>query len=235
MQCPSCQAEVPPQATFCDFCRVALRLEGNRLVALFPDIRRGDLLTTYDLSKEAMPNHESRNFTWKDGTTMVPVHNGVMVSLTKTAISFTDTKVRLRDSCTRATFTTLDADTYCGIVARQEALGGANTQYQLEVSPEQRAARLVRYFFTPKTSGVAVLVPWTQDMRIAPNGYPNEVEMRCQGPTLQGWVNGSQILAVHDAAWGIGSNGPRVGRKTSDSPHPARIVCHGFDIRMVAA
>lgn len=236
MQCPSCSANVAPGTQFCDDCRVALRFEGGRLVAVFPEIRRGEVLATFDLSRDPLPSYTERSYKWKEGSVMEPAHNGILFTLpTTVAFSFTDAKLRTRDACSRATFTALEPEVYYGIVARQEPLGGANTQYQLEVMPEQRAARLVRYFFTTKTSGVSVLAPWTQHASIAPTGYPNEVELRFQGPTLQGWVNGAQVLAVHDLAWGIGATGPRIGRQSANTPRGARIVCHGFDVRMVAA
>ena len=67
---------------------------------------------------------------------------------------------------------------------------------------------------------------------IAPVGAPNEVELRVQGPMLEGRVNGQRIGVLHDPVLGFGRTGIRF---EAESGSAARILWWGFDSCVVTA
>jgi hypothetical protein len=78
------------------------------------------------------------------------------------------------------------------------------------------------------------LWPLTAHGAIAPQGHPNVLELRVQGPTIQAWVNGQWLATVHDAALGSGQVGLAVNTTTkTDATHAKRALCQWFELRTV--
>src|SRR5262249_30645315 len=159
------------------------------------------------------PGYTKRQHQWDSGTKMDPTNDGVVVAVTGSqTMPFVQEFLRLRDAICRATMIAYDQDMLLGVIGRRQPLGKAETQYVFDVWPERRAIRLARYVATPAFY-MTDLVSWTESSAVAPVGYPNLVEMRFQGPTLQGWVNGVHVATAHDPVYGIGRTGMRVGNQ----------------------
>ena len=65
-------------------------------------------------------------------------------------------------------------------------------------------------------------------------GAPITLELRVQGPSLRAWIEGEPVLAEHDPTFTCGGFGIRCGRE-QEAAQEVNILCHGYEIRGVAA
>ena len=145
--------------------------------------------------------------------------------------SYVDYARSLRDACVRATFTPYDPGVRLGLCARHSILGQIQVYYLFDLMPAAGRAWCARGVQTPEHATSTRLGPEVKVPPFPP-GVPIELELRAAGATLLAFVNGRQVLAAHDAAFGAGSFGIRVGRE-NDVSHPVRILCHGYELREV--
>ncbi len=205
MSCPACKAPLPTGSRSCRFCRVALRWDASGPTIVHPDLRASALICSIDLRRDTLPGEQAR--VSLETLTVERTSLGAKVWLgADRARTFPLWGVRLRDQSVRTRWTAHGAGVYGGVVARREPIGKAYTTYAFQVRPDDRTFRLVR------TRGGSVvectpIVDWTPSAAVAPTGSPNELVLAARGGSLQGWVNGVGVTAVHDQSFGIGTPG----------------------------
>ncbi len=78
-----------------------------------------------------------------------------------------------------------------------------------------------------------MLQAWTKHPAVASTGARNVLELRALGATLQAWVNGAYVAAVHDPVLGIGGVGIANDRSGKD-PKPLPTLWEWMQARVVA-
>ncbi len=194
MRCPSCNTELDADPRACPRCRLALRRVGSSLEPLYPDIRVGERLYAVDLRVDRPVGLQEGTFELASGTVKAAkVPDGLLVDLAPgKAFDWSNSLSRLRDACVRVAVTMLDPGAVVHAIARLDRVGTATSQYTLAVSAGRRAARIERLVSGEKANVYTGLTGWTPHDAIAPPGVPNEIELRVQGPTLEGRVNGQR-------------------------------------------
>ena len=236
--CPACAQPVHRASRGCDACAVRLTPgPDGRLVTVLPPIHPGEVIVGYDLTRQPLPGSSSRDETWSsvDGCSGAP--EGVIVWLRGGMVWAAQRYLRVRDVCVRACFDTLDEGLRVRVVARKDAVGAASVWYEMAVTPDDRSARLSRFVSSPDRSDATPLVGPLPHAAVAPRGASNIVELRVQGPTLEGWVNGQRIGAVHDPTLGIGGVALAVGtvHNASETRPQQRALVRWFEVREVMA
>ncbi len=233
VNCPVCQTPSSLRAGYCEYCQAPLREEHGRLEVAHPIIQPGVVLVSLDLRADSPPGYATRVKNLEKGSSFMPDPRGIGVTVApRTTLPFIQDGLRARDVVCRTLIAVFGTGAYASVVARREAVGLAETQYTFDVLPEKRAARLTRRYATARVAGVAELIPWTENPAIAPLGEPNHLELRLQGPTLEGWINGAPCLRVYDPVYGIGYAGVLMSNPTDEER--SFVVC-GFEVRTVAA
>ncbi len=231
--CPVCQTTTAPRGGFCEYCQAPLREEQGRIEVAHPVIQPGWVLVSLDLRTEAPPGYATRVKNLEKGSSFMPEPRGIAVKVApRTTLPFIQDGLRARDVVCRSAAAVFQAGAYVSVVARREAVGGAETQYTFDLAPDKRAARLTRRYATSKVAGVAELVPWTEHAAVAPLGELNHFELRVQGPTLEGWVNGQPCLRVYDPVYGIGYTGILM---SNPSDQEKSFLVAGYEVRAVQA
>lgn len=231
--CPVCKGLVPRGEPFCEACGVGLRWAGDGgVVPSYPDLLPGNVLVSEAFETRPFPGRQSVD-EYRAGVVesrAVPGGKGMTYYAPVTS-SFVDYARPLRDACVRSTFTPLDPGVRIGLCARHSILGGIQIYYLFDLTPLTGRAVCSRAVGTPQHASSTMLVPEVKIAPIAP-GSSIELEMRVAGPTLHAFVNRIHVLSAHDASFGAGSFGIRVGRE-HDVAHPVRVICHGYEVREV--
>jgi hypothetical protein len=236
LRCPVCGAAIPAGPR-CDFCLVALREERGALQAVHPVIRPGDVLVSRDFSRDALPGEKQRLWSRLEGAAATHEQTGLTVHCPAgESRIFVEEWVRVRDACVRASFASLDGRAQIGVMLRREPIGdGARTFYALDVWPDKRSVRLARCFSTKEEAGATPLFGWAEAACVAPVGQENQLELRAQGATLEAWVNGVRVAAVHDPVLGIGWTGMRATPVEVRPGERVRVFFRGYEARGVAS
>jgi hypothetical protein len=137
----------------------------------------------------------------------------------------------MRDGVVRVACAALDPDVRVRVVARKQTIGAVSLWYELSLCAEQGAFRLSRYLTEKAHSEGTELCGATQHPAVHGLGAINQLELRVQGPTLEGWVNGARVCATHDAALGIGS----VAIAAGTSEKRRRVLFQSFEVTEVTA
>jgi hypothetical protein len=119
----------------------------------------------------------------------------------------------------------------CGIGVGARINSAPECGYSLMVSPHYRVVNLARYVATTKHAHSDHLHEFEFHPSVARVGQPNEVELRCADSILQVFVNGQQIAACLDAAFGFGGFAWRLQSRTK---LPTRAVIHSVSLYAVA-
>lgn len=205
MSCPACKVPLTTGSASCRFCRVAVRWDASVPIIVHPDLRAGAAICSIDLRREAFPGEQER-VTLETFTAERTPHGAKVWLSADRARTFPVWGVRMRDQSVRTRWTAHDPGVYGGVVARREPIGKAYTTYAFQVRPEDRVFRLVRTRGGSMVECTAI-VDWTPSSAVAPTGHPNELVLAARGGSLQGWVNGVGVTAVHDHSFGIGAPG----------------------------
>jgi hypothetical protein len=233
MLCPVCRVQAALRGHYCEYCQAPLREEHGRLEVQYPAIQPGPVLVSLDLRSECPPGWSTRVKNMDGGTSFMPEGRGIAVKVApRTSLPFVQDGIRARDLVVRSAAITFSPVAYIAVAARREAVGAAETQYTFDIDPSKRAARLIRRYATAKVAGVNELVPWTEHRAILGVGELNHLEIRVQGPAIEGWVNGQPCLRVYDPVYGIGYTAVMCCNPTDE---PQNFVVCGFEVRTVAA
>jgi hypothetical protein len=138
----------------------------------------------------------------------------------------------------RSSMLGIDPYTMLGVFVRMQSIEGATIRYELFVRPTERTYSFRRYCGgdISETADIAPIIPLTQSDVVAPERYPNIVELRAMGPTLQAWINGHLMASAHDAAIGFGQIGIILSTsKTTTAETPRRALCQWLEVREVGA
>jgi len=200
--------------------------------AVLPAIRPGYVLAVRDFTKVPLPGCTTRTKTWDDGDSMEGNEQGIVLTLLSGMRWFNQPFLRIRDTCLRASFDVYDTDLRVRVVARKQSLDSASLWYELAVTPQDQNYRLARLFTAPEQSDNTNLSGPSAHPAILAHGN-NVLELHVQGPTLEAWVNGVKLCAVHDAALGIGGVAIGVGTLASDK-RARRTLFRWLEIREVA-
>jgi len=233
LSCPSCAQALRVGALECDACAVRLGYDPHgKPFAALPAIRPGNVLAVHDFSKVPLPGSTTRDKKWDDGDSMAGTEHGVLLTLLSGMRWFNQPFLRIRDTCIRAAIDVYDTELRARVVARKQSLGDASLWYELAVTPHDQNYRLARLFTAPEQSDSTNLSGLSKHHAIVQKGT-NVLELRVQGPTLEAWINGVQICAVHDAAIGIGGVALGLGSFASGK-RPQRALFRWFEVREVA-
>jgi hypothetical protein len=200
--------------------------------AALPAIRPGNVLAVHDFTKVPLPGSLTRTKTWDDGDSMTGTNEGIVLTLLSGMRWFNQPYLRIRDTCLRASFDVYDNELRARVVARRQTLGDATLWYELAVTPHDQNYRLARLFTAPEQSDNTNLSGPEPHPAVLARGN-NVLELRVQGPTLEAWINGVKVCAVHDAALGIGGIAIGVGSFAANK-HPQRTLIRWLEIREVA-
>lgn len=211
-----------------------MRRAGATFEPVYPEIHVGERLYAVDLRADRPVGLQQGSFDLAGGKVHAEkVPDGLLVSMAAgKAFDWTNSLSRLRDACVRVAVTMLDPSAIVYAVSRCEHVGNHRSQYALAVSAGRRAARLVRLLSGEQANLVSGLTEWTTSDAIAPAGAPNEIEIRVQGPTIEGRVNGRRVVMRHDPVLGFGRAGLRFEAEASGA---ARVLWWGFDTCVVTA
>jgi hypothetical protein len=235
MKCPHCATPLPPSPVACDACtlKIAFDRVGNP-VPVYPEIRPGEVVWARDFRRWALPSIKGRVFSWSNGDATEGTPQGVLVTKREPGLlHFAQPFLAMRDGVVRASFIAYDQFSEVTVTARSLRIGDVFVRYHLSIRPNARDFGILRYC---SRDGGQFVRNRQQHPAIVGLGYPNVVEFRFQGPTLQAWINGQMAAAVHDLAILTGQVGIAVG--TSQAPKgcaPQRAMCEWFEIRTTAA
>lgn len=97
----------------------------------------------------------------------------------------------------------------------------AGTAYMLEVHPDTGLANIWRY----DPDNVVNIASVTNTSVVTVGSGNNTIEIRCEGSTISGYVNGTQLLTVQDATYTVGD--PFIGAGKNDTT--TDLLLTGFD------
>lgn len=97
----------------------------------------------------------------------------------------------------------------------------AGTAYMFEVHPDTGLANIWRY----DPSDVVNIASVTNTSVVTVGSGNNTIEIRCEGSTISGYVNGTQLLTVQDATYTAGD--PFIGAGKNDAT--TDLLLTGFD------
>jgi hypothetical protein len=231
--CPSCAQAIRPSVLECDACAVRLGYDAHgKPFPVLPPIVPGNVLAVHDFRHVPLPGCTTRTKNWDDGDSMQGTDQGIVLTLLSGMRWFNQPFLRIRDTCLRASFDVYDTELRARVVARKQSLGDASLWYELAVTPHDQNYRLARLFTAPEQSDNTNLSGPSAHPAVLARGN-NLLELRVQGPTLEAWINGTKVCAVHDAALGIG--GVAIGVGTfSASKRPQRTLIRWLEVREVA-
>jgi hypothetical protein len=233
LTCPSCAQAIRPNSGQCDACAVRLGYDAHaKPFAALPAIVPGNVLAVHDFSKVPLPGMTVRAKTWDDGDSLTATDQGILLTLLSGMRWFNQPYLRIRDTCVRASFDVYDSELRARVVARKQSIGDASLWYELAVTPHDQHYRLARLFTAPEQSDNTNLSGPERQQVIFAKGT-NVLELRSQGPTLEAWINGVKICAVHDAALGIGGVAIGIGSFASGKK-PQRALFRWLEVREVA-
>jgi hypothetical protein len=240
MNCPVCEGSIAVDVPACDWCTVKLgRDPAGRVVPVYPNVLPGDLLAMHDFRTAPLPGESSRVREWKTGTRTHGTPDGVILTIRADSIYyFAQPYLAMRDGCVRSSMLGIDPYTMLGVFVRMQSIEGATIRYELFVRPTERTYSFRRYCGgdISETADIAPIIPLTQSDVVAPERYPNIVELRAMGPTLQAWINGHLMASAHDAAIGFGQIGIILSTsKTTTAETPRRALCQWLEVREVGA
>jgi hypothetical protein len=240
LYCPVCSAQLPDSHFACDMCTVKIMLDAaGRPVAQFPNIVPGEALVGLDFRQVPLPGESKRQRTYDGGTSFEPAEDGILFTIRKDLVTYlAQSFLHLRDGVARADIVTIDPYIEIRVFCRMITIGEARVRYELVVRPTERQFSMTRNCAggPNEASDAARIFPWTSAPAIAPHGYPNVLELRFEGPTLQAWVNGQYIAAVHDPALGIGQVGMCITASTTlQAGEGRRALFRWFEARTVVA
>ncbi|MBS2026591.1 MAG: hypothetical protein JST54_01700 [Deltaproteobacteria bacterium] len=228
--CPMCKQSLAANEGACDWCAVQLA-PGTHGVpeAVLPPIHPGRRIAIRDFTHAPLPTLSGRDFKWDDGDRTEAHHHGVLLTLNDGIRRFSEPYLRMRDGVVRLMFDVLDAKTRVRVVARKQDIGDAALWYELSLWCDERTFRLSRYFTSKHLSDGTELASGKHPV-VRGVGETNVLELRVQGPTIEGWVNGSRVCATHDAALGIGA----VAIAAGTDEKQRRILFRSFEVMEVA-
>jgi hypothetical protein len=234
--CPACRATIAETTTTCDLCTARLaRDPSGRPYVVFPEIRPGEPIVSLDFRYVPLPSESARDRRDDNGDVIRGTAEGIVnEAANDTLWSFTQPYLRLRDACIAASCVTYAPGLYPRVFLRNTTVKGARIRYDLVASPEDRTFRINRFCGAAHEAGVAVLQPWTKHPAVAPIGARNVIELRALGATLQAWINGVYVAAVHDAVLGIGGIGVANVRTAKDAKHSLETLWEWMQVRTVA-
>jgi hypothetical protein len=232
--CPICTVPVQPGEPFCEACAVGLVWSADASATpRFPEIASGRPLWGQGFETSPLPGRPALEEV-RNGVRMAwPVPGGKMVVFpTATTAVYVDYARHLRDACVRADFTPLDPGARIGLAARHSILGAVQMYYLFDIMPLAGRAWFARAVQAP---GEAMSTRLGREARFEPIPLRAtiELELRVAGATMQAFIGRRNVLSAHDAAFGSGSFGIRVGREHEVS-HDVHVVCHGYQVCEVA-
>ena len=232
--CPSCGQSLSVGEGFCTACGQGIRWNDDaRLLAVYPELSPGQVLTSQSFETAPFPGRTSLVESLGGQRLAWPVPGGKLISYTQPITSSYVAYDRVhRDACVRASFTLLDPGARIGLAARHAMIGKVQIYYLFEFMPLVGRAWCSRGVSGP---GHATSSRIGAEVRVPPVALnrPVELELRVAGPTLHAYIDGERVLSGHDAAFGAGAFGIRVGMEP-DLPPPVRVICHGYEVREVA-
>jgi hypothetical protein len=236
MICPACKATIADRSVTCDFCTARIAYDAYaRPQIVFPEIRPGEAVFGLDFRRVALPGESLRERKHDDGDVLRASAEGIVVeAINDTVWPFRQPYLRLRDACVRASCITYGKGLYPRVFLRSSNVKDARIRYDFVVAPEDQTFRIARYCGGKTEGGYAVLQDWTKHAAVAPIGYRNVIEIRALGATLQGWINGAYVTAVHDAVLGIGGVGLANSRYEKNDKAPLATLWEWLEARTVA-
>lgn len=207
----------------------------GRVQIVFPEIRPGEPIVTLDFRRVPLPGQSARDRRDDNGDMYRGTPEGILVeAVGNTNWAFIQPYLRMRDACVAASCITQAPRLYPRVFLRSTNVKGAKVRYEMVLSPEDQTFRMVRYCGASQEGGSAALQAWTKHPAVAPTGSVNVMELRALGATLQAWVNGAYVAAVHDPVLGIGGIGLANDRDSTDSKRPLATLWQWMQVRAVA-
>ncbi len=230
--CPVCRASLSPDARDCSACRVALTTKNGALTPNLPVIRPGALLVSHDYRAMPIPGKASRGPEGDAFMHVAPHHEGVVATFSAdTTYTAHVPGPPIRDACIRGVFTPLGPGARLALMARWKPLQTAAMFYSFELSVDGASA-FASCVVTSK--GTSDRVALTGGIRTHVTERPIVMELLCQGATLRGLVSGRLVFELHDARFGEGAVGFRVGREPTPHAPTTSILCHSLEVAEVA-
>lgn len=227
LACPFCGAAA---RGFCANCgaRVEATAEGGARIVPAA-IEPGELLRAWDLRREPLPGHASREdaITPRDR----PTADGVMTYPEGGACTILVADMALRDQCVALEATTTHPKTVLGVAARLRALDGGWRGYFLWCDLGESYVRFVRMFFTPEHHVVTPHPRKTLPDGATVVGRRVRVELRVRGPTLAAYVDDRLVHTEHDPHFGFGVPGLQIVQ--NDGAEDRAVHLHRFEVRAV--
>jgi len=230
--CPMCRQSLTVNAGACDWCAVKLAPdEKGAPKVVLPSVNPGKVIVGRDFGYASLPSLTSRDHKWDDGDHVDAQHDGLVLNVKDGMRWFTEPVLRMRDGVVRVLFDVLDSDVRVRVVARKQVIGAYSLWYEMSIYPDKRSYRLSRHFSSKEHGDDTELCSGENHPLVRGLGGFNYMELRVQGPTLEGWLNGTKVCATHDASLGIGSTAIAAG--TSEKSN-RRVLFRSFEVTEVA-
>ena len=227
-----CKQSVAVNAGACDWCAVKLAPDAHGAPAVvLPSVNPGKRIVSRDFTYDSLPSLDARAHKWDDGDCVDAQHDGVVLNVKDGMRWFTEPVLRMRDGVVRVLFDVLDSDVRVRVVARKQVIGAYSLWYEMSIYPDKRGYRLSRHFSSKEHGDDTELASGEKHPHVHGLGDFNYMELRVQGPTLEGWVNGTRVCGTHDASLGIG--GVAIAAGTSEKTN-RRVLFRSFEVTEVA-
>ncbi|MFO0553940.1 MAG: hypothetical protein U0271_36500 [Polyangiaceae bacterium] len=235
--CPSCASALPTQCFACPACMLALREEGGRLVPLYPPIRPSAALYAVDLRNPAVlpMGLDLAKVAETNVVRFARAPEGLNVQvLAGKAFEWAMPFMRLTDACVSLRVPAAGGAARITLIARSSKIGTYRKYYGFMVSVTRRQACFIRMLAGSlgQKSTFTELTPWGGHDALAALNPSSVLEMRAQGPMLEGLVDGRRVAVTHDPVLGMGHLGLRI---EAESSGPAHATIGGLEIAGVMA
>ncbi len=218
--CPSCATPVPAGAFACPACMLALRAERGALVPVYPPIKPSPPIYHVDLRVPgALPMSLDPQAVERSGTLRFsPTPHGMRVDcVAGKSFEWKMPFMRLRDACIGAGIPAAGGSARVTLFARSSELGSYRKYYGLMLDVQDRQVACARYLTggLGQRSQFTLITPWTRHAALDRIGHESSLELRVQGPVLEGWLDGQRIAVTHDPYLGMGHVGVRIDAQRS--------------------
>jgi hypothetical protein len=190
-----------------------------------PPSTAGTLLARYDFEEDPLPGMSIRVSPFDESLPTIDMPGGLAVSLVKVcARNCIVPLAGARDVALSLTVTAIDAGLYLGISSRRIVVADASVHLLFSIQSHLSRFELAYIAGTPTASGTQILAEGVRPDCVAPVGQPNTLDLRVQGGSIQGSVNGKNVCTVHDAALGAGTFGIYLERTAPEGAARQAIV-----------